>query len=427
MRRIVSFAAVTLMLVTSLRPALAQDAAVSDKAKPDRIAIMYVNGSPGDLAETVASVVDGSVRITTDAATGTIIVRGDENDVKATEALLERIDRGPQVVSLNVTLAITDTATGKNKVVDEFKLVTLDGVPAKSRFGQEVAVPSSRTVSGRSFTQYSTQSVGTLIQVTPRLKNGAIMLQLEVEKAWVDSAASVISVDSEGRTATGQTMPVYRTYTSEVSTTLMVKPGEPQSVRALVGGETDEGRVLVVTVTGTIGTESELRARSEARRAPVELRQRVLPRESRERDAGADRDRPTLRDRAPGRDQSPGRERAPGGDRSPSRERATGEDRDARESDAPREQNVGRPAPERVEESIFRRRSAEPGRATVERKATAAIFSQLDTDNSGDLDGEEFERMPKTLQSELKEMKGRLTRDAFVEAFLEVLKQRREK
>lgn len=406
MRRIVSFAAVTLMLVTCcLRRAPAQDEAVPEQATPDRIAIMYVNGSPGDLAETVASVVDGSVRITTDAATGTIIVRGDENDVKATEALLERIDRGPQVVSVNVTLAITDTATGKNKVVDEFKLVTLDGVPAKSRFGQEVAVPTSRTVSGRSFTQYTTQSVGTLVQVTPRLKNGAIMLQLEVEKAWVDTAPSVVTVDSDGRTASGQTMPVSRTYTSEVSTTLMVKPGEPQSVRALVGGETDEGRVLVVTVTGTIGTESELRARSAARRAPVELRQRVLPpRESRDRsdtprDGGASGDR---------------RQPAP-------------RDRDAGASDRPREQSVRRPAPERDRDADSSRRSADPEQTRVERKAVEAIFRRLDNDNSGDLDDEEFERMPKTLQGDLRGSRGSLTRETFVDAFMKVLEKRRDK
>ena len=393
--------------VVMLSMALCSAAAVNaQEESPDQIGIMNVNGSVRDLASTVAGVIDRDVAISTDAATGTIIVRGAADDVRATQALLQRIDRRPQVISLNVTLAVSDTQTGKSKIVDEFKLVTLENLEAKSLFGQEVAVPSSRTVSGRSLTQYTMQSVGTLVRATPQLQNDVIAVSLEVEKSWLDPVAAVDE----------QTPARPMVFNAEVSTTLMITPGEPQSVRALVGGETDTGRVLVVTVTGMPGTEADARRRA-ARPAPTQVRERrVAPGDDA---VDAMRERTRSQQSTERNERGRDRDREDGGDqslRADRQSRVQGDAGDQRRTD-----------PFRGQRDAARSSSGRDRQQDIDRQAVMAIFARLDANGDESLDASEIGRMPRTLRDEYSDREGDLSRDEFIESFLKILARRREK
>lgn len=356
----------------------------------EQIAILNVNGAPDSLADTVSNVVDGKVFITTDASTGSIIVRGASKDVEKTRQLLQTIDRKQQVVSFNVTVAVSDTETGKQRIVDEFKLVTVDGQSARSQFGQQVSVPVSRTTSGRSFTQFSTQTVGTLVEVTPKFQNGVVSTELMLEKSWMDAPQEEES-QKESPPAT---------FTSSVATTLLLVPGESQSVRTLVGGETSGGRVVVVTVTAMLGSESEVRER--VLRSSAQRKTDSAPRREDTRRAEPIRDRG---DRG-------GQRRPEAADRSPERDRVEG--------------SAGRRSGTDRQRQSTRSTGAAGADATGKR-VVEAIFASLDGDNDESLNEEERARMPSVMVEIFREQKEPISLDDFSEAFQKLVRKNRER
>lgn len=234
------------------------------ESSKDQLLILHSDRSAHALQKVVAEVASKKVTITSDPETNVLILKGSEGDVKATAKLLTALQTRQETVNISVTIAVSDTNTGKGKIVDELKLTTLNGSEAELQFGQDVALRTGTQTSmsslaggrggGGRTSAYSTKSVGTIVKVTPRVVSGGVMLSLRVEKSWVDQPPA-----SEDESVSALPPSVY---SAQTSTTLLIGTDQKQTIQALVSGGQANGRLALITVSATTGSQVKERVRS---------------------------------------------------------------------------------------------------------------------------------------------------------------------
>ena len=315
------------------------------------------------------------VTITADPGLGVLTIKGSHDAVRKTQGIIKKLEHRKEMVSISVTFAVSDTETGKNKIVDEIKLSALDGTKASVSFGQEIAVVAGRTQSRTGSQNYfQSKQVGTIVKVIPEVTARGIILELMAEKSWMDAAK--VSDEAESNIPPP-------TYSADCETTIELAAGESQTLQALVSGGTDSGRVMLITVSAS--TNNQLQQRSIERRSPPAQNMDASKRtEVEDKERG---DRPARPSREPSRSRS-GASR--GGSRS------SGDSGSSRER--------------------------EEVRANAVEKIVARVFDQFDKNSDGQLDAEEIARLPRSLQENVTEPNQ--TRDEFEESFTMYLEKR---
>ena len=199
---------------------------------------------------------DDQVSLSVDPETNVLILRGSENMVSKAASMLNEIDQPPYTVNVKLTIAVDgdssqDTASDQ-RVLDQLELATLSGNKARLQFGQQVVVPTGTTGAtgfsgGRPPSRsYSQQQVGTLVQVEPRVTVHGIELQLEVEKSWLESKPATDIAESVANIVEQNT-----TFTTSLQTTLLLRDGEAQAVRAKVTSRAGDAKDVLITVSAT--------------------------------------------------------------------------------------------------------------------------------------------------------------------------------
>ena len=251
-----SFSMALIAAVCSL--SLTSDLRAEDKNK---ITVVQVTQDPTEIARSVLSMLsEAEVQIVADARAGTLFVRGAAADTERAITLIDSLDVQPSIVNFFLTIEVKPTDGDKAKIVDEFRLATLDGNEASVQVGQEVSVVEGYSHSPRSsklIAQTSRKSVGTAIEVRPQVRNGRVLTALVAEKTWVEA----ISSDTE------TSIPGNQVFTAVLNTTLALKPGEKQTIEMNANGGTDSGRSIVLTISATHG-EGSRRSADMPRSAP---------------------------------------------------------------------------------------------------------------------------------------------------------------
>ena len=203
--------------------------------------------------------------VTRDASAGIVMLKGSVEEVEQTRRLINKPALRPETVNVNVTIAVSETETGKGKIIDEFKLTTIDGSSAELQFGQQANVRSGSIQAnarasmmgggaGTQRTVYSSVSIGTMVEVVPKVTPDGIFLQVKVEKSWVEDG--VVSGDQQ----TQETLPTR--YSGSTSTSVFVSSGQNATMQAIVSGGTSNGRLMIITLSATTGSEVAERSRS---------------------------------------------------------------------------------------------------------------------------------------------------------------------
>lgn len=329
---------------------------------------------------------DSHVEVTRHADTGVIVVKGQQDAVKAAAHVIEQLENRRQMVQINVTIAVSDTETGKNKIVDEIKLATLEDTPANVSVGQQISVVvgtmQSRTGSSKIRTR-ERETTGTAVKVTPTVTPHGIAMKLMVEKSWIDPQESTIS--------SGDIVDVLPpiVFSGVLDSTVELVAGESQTFQALVSGGTAAGRVMLITISASAGNT---------------IQQRSV---ARERSSNKE---PVVKERQPANSTS--------GDRateSQSRSSFRGGARGG--AGASRSRNG-------AQSSSTAERSDDGSGESAISKMTAKLFERFDTNNDGSLNSEELDQLPSQIRNSFGESD--LSKEEFEKQFGDRLLKVRE-
>lgn len=202
-----------------------------------------------------------------------------------------------KMVYVQVTIAVSGDGTD-TKILDELQLTTLDGSKAQLQFGQQVAVPTgTMSLPGNrgSSRSYSQQQVGTLVQIQPRVGGDQILVDLKIEKSWIEAAIS----DSETDVAS-----MYTTFTTSVDSTLALNDNKAQILKARVSAAPGGQREAIISVSASTKSQPKSRAVADKPRPPSQER-RSIGRPSRDQPSRVSPPRVVGREgmrREPGRD-----------------------------------------------------------------------------------------------------------------------------
>lgn len=329
---------------------------------------------------------DSQVEITRHADTDVIVIKGQHDAVKAAAHVIEQQEKRRQMVHINVTIAVSDTETGKNKVVDEIKLATLEDTPTNISVGQQVSVVvgtmQSRTGSAKIRTRQK-ETTGTAVKVTPTVTSHGIAMKLMVEKSWIDPQESTI--------ATGDVVDVVPpiVFSGVLDSTIELVAGESQTFQALVSGGTAAGRVMLITISASTG--STIQQRSVAR------------------DRNSNK-QPVVKERQPAKPASG--ERAA---ESPSRSSFRG---GARGGAGASRSRTG------AQSSSTAERSDDDSSDSAIARMTAKLFERFDMNKDGRLNSDELDQLPAQLRGSFDESD--LSKEEFGKQFGDQLRKVRE-
>lgn len=230
-----------------------EGAARTAAAEPERIMLVRLKGrSAKDIAKTLESVFgdESDLQIISDTESNTLMLRGSEEILNRSIRLLQQLDAPPRMITLNVEISVVgdgDTGT-QNKLLDELRLTTLEDNEALLQFGEQRAVQSgTQQIPGRPGSRsFRSVETGTLVRARPRVMGESIVVELQVEKSWLDVSAGEKDAESEEK---GSDQP--ETFTTTLQTTLILKAGESQSITAKINGGTQQGREVLISISGT--------------------------------------------------------------------------------------------------------------------------------------------------------------------------------
>lgn len=115
-----------------------------------------------------------------------------EIDVQIVETTGDQDDEGldPTVASEDALARVRELEKqGKVDVVHRIKLTTLDQQSAFVQVGERRPVVSSRHIAGgRGVDSFTYENVGTILGVTPRIAGNDVVMELDIEKSYLDDA-----------------------------------------------------------------------------------------------------------------------------------------------------------------------------------------------------------------------------------------------
>ena len=167
---------------------------------------------------------------------------------------------------------------GQVKAFTRAHLTTLDGSKAMMQIGEETAVASGQTFTGRRSeggppgfsTSYTVRQTGTMFQVRPRVEaDGSVVLELSAEKSRIVPVPPAPA--EEGQEPAFQP-PKTTTMTSQ--TTLRIPPGQTVLVGGLQAADAGASGQVVLLVSATVTAMPEGPAAAQA--APADLRQLTI-------------------------------------------------------------------------------------------------------------------------------------------------------
>jgi len=178
-----------------------------DRIQPDEIKIFQVQNDVATMANTLAYLAEGTrVQVVTDPGSNSIIVRGPAASLETMEAVVQQLDKPIRQVEIRLLVAelprssdatpkfdadfevavsqvLKLQADGDATVLKRIQLTSLERKPSTVQVGQTEATVSGQMVTSgfRSQRTYQMQSVGTLLEVTPRISAGKVLLDLNFE------------------------------------------------------------------------------------------------------------------------------------------------------------------------------------------------------------------------------------------------------
>lgn len=180
-------------------------------------------------------------------------VRGENTEVQSAGV--------PKTIAFRVVLEIPGERdeTGP-EVRDELELSTLAGTRGQIQLSQQVATPTGFTSvpGGRSSRTVSMQQVGTLIKVQPTIKDNLVLVELQLEKSWVDPTP----IATEPTNFVPPTV-----FSLSLDSTFALQDGKPQTARARVTGSVDGPREVLITLTASIDPEPAARSVASSRQS----------------------------------------------------------------------------------------------------------------------------------------------------------------
>lgn len=150
-----------------------------------------------------------------------------------------------QMVYVHVSIAVSGDKTN-TAILDQLQLITVAGSKAEIQLGQQVAVPTGVTslpANRGSSRSYSQQQVGTVVQIQPQLIGKQIVVELQLEKSWIEAPMSDSVLDLASR---------YTTFSTQCNSTLVLSDGKSEVLKARVSGVPGGQREAVITVTGSL-------------------------------------------------------------------------------------------------------------------------------------------------------------------------------
>ncbi|MEQ9410597.1 MAG: hypothetical protein RIK87_22870 [Fuerstiella sp.] len=238
-------------------PALPDDA--------ERLTLVYLNRPVRGVVDTLEALFESSdgLLVVTDVDANIVILRGSAAVTEKAVRLLKQVDRPPRLLRFDVSIAVFSSAQDDDSPrvplqTDTFQLATLSESSAAVQVGQQVQIASGVQMSsgGRSFARsYQQENVGTLVKVDPRKSEQSILVDLTVEKSWLESALAdnTSEVDSAPRSTV---------YNSTLQTTLDLTPGQSQTAKASVSGGTNSGREVEITISAAFAEPSSTQTNS---------------------------------------------------------------------------------------------------------------------------------------------------------------------
>lgn len=216
------------------------------------------------IAKTLAMLLvgDSQVIVVPDEESNTIIIRGSEQTLKQTTQLLNAIDPSVRTIQLEVSISVVDTEAGASqqaeyRILDQLNLSSLENVPVRVQFGQEIPIQSGvQQIGGRPVSRsYQRLAIGTLVEATARIVGNEVVASIELEKSWIE--------DRESEETEVSQIPLQ--YTTNVSSTLHLRPETSQTIQAEVSGGSGAGKQVEITVSAQIGAKSTSQSTARAR------------------------------------------------------------------------------------------------------------------------------------------------------------------
>ena len=223
-----------------------------------QITILNVRGHDvRDFGKTLESALsEDDVQIQVDPETNILMLKGSRKAVDKAAQLLKVLDPdpAPTTVTVDMEISIKDPDEGKN-LLDRFQLSTLDNNSASLQFGQQVAVVTGRQSFGSRGVQVQTQHMdtGTLVKVSPRVASGGVVMELNLEKSWLEYPAN--DPKDTDTAAETQTPTVYSLV---LETTLRLEAGKSQTIKGKVSGGASvrDAEITVSARTGAAAARS---------------------------------------------------------------------------------------------------------------------------------------------------------------------------
>ena len=242
-----------IVLIAGSFGVVADDATESSKDEPKHTTIIHANRPVQSIAKSLTEVMRRSdIYIVTNAESNVMILTGSQQEVAKAAKLLEALDQAPQMINIDVGIVVRNTTTGEDHIVDELQMSTLNEVSALLQFGQQVSVPEAvERVGSRTMARsYRRENAGTIVKVTPKLMGSVIVLDLYVEKSWIESPTAAESESDTDDVASP------KSYTTVAETTLHLKRGQSRTFRAIVSKGREDGRDVVITVSASAGEQT---------------------------------------------------------------------------------------------------------------------------------------------------------------------------
>ncbi len=175
---------------------------------------------------------------------------------------------GPQVVKIEVEILVSGSNGNDStpQLADHFRLTTLQNSRAMAQLGRQTPVVVGQQVFGGRGTPVRTQteqkSTGTVVQVEPQITGAGIVVELTIEKSWLEYSQAE-SHDEESRPQ----IDLPTIYTTQLKTTLLIEDGMAETISAKVSGGTD-AREAVIHVSASTRNGGRHSADSSASRQP---------------------------------------------------------------------------------------------------------------------------------------------------------------
>jgi len=163
-----------------------------------------------------------------------------EIDVQIVETSGDQDDEGldPTVAPEDAMARVRELEKqGKVDVVHRIKLTTLDKQSAFVQVGERRPVVTGRQSSGgRAVHSFTYENVGTILGVTPRIAGSDVVMELDIEKSYLDDARPVAIVQDDNDSFVPP-----RIVVAMCQTTIRVAPGQT----VIAGGmqsQSDDGK-----------------------------------------------------------------------------------------------------------------------------------------------------------------------------------------